>query len=179
MKQSTILYKVSTPGGVPLDRNDEPISQSGLPQAIALLVGEDNPDPALYEVVGYFNQEGTFQGVKTYRIDDDCDGGFLKISPARVDVSGGPAYLTLESGSAWFSPSPGLAEFAPEIGGPGRTMVEALAGGTVGQGYVYFTNENGGTARVYVVNLPGAPWILEDGTWNNDGKWEADGVWNY
>lgn len=178
MKQSVILYKVSAPGGEPLDRNDEPIANSGLRQAVALLEGTKNPNPALFEVVGYFNEGGVFRGIETFRIDQECDGAVLRVDPYRVDVSDGPVVLTVESGGDWSVPPSAFATFSPSSGGPGVTLVTVQGTGT-GQVVKQFTNVNGGSAEIYLINLPGAGWILEDGTWNNNGRWTSGGIWNY
>lgn len=179
MLQSTILYKVSDPGDLPLDRNGVPVSVSGGRQAIAILEGYYNPNPALFEVVGTFNASGMFDGVKTFKLDPSCEAGFIKVEPARVDVSDGPRSVFVISGSAWTVQNVNLAGFSPSQGEAGGFQVEVSPGTQTGQGWVTFTNQGGGTARVYVINLPGALWILEDGTWNNDGKWTPDGIWNY
>lgn len=170
---------MSDPGEIPLDRNGVPVSVSGERQAIAILDGYLNPNPGLYEVVGTFNAAAMFEGVKTFRLDPSCEAGFIKVEPARVDISDGPRSVFVISGSAWIIQNVNFAAFSPQQGGAGGFQVEVSPGAQNGQGWVVFTNQEGRTARVYVINLPGALWILEDGTWNNDGKWVPDGIWNY
>jgi len=170
---------VSDPGDLPLDRNGVPVSVSGGRQAIALLEGTPNPNEALYDVVGYFALASMFNGVKTFRLDPSCEVGILRVEPSRVDISGGPQTLNLVSGSAWSVAPVTFAEFSPGSGDPGGHRIEVTPGAQTGQGWATFTNSEGKTARVYVIYLPGALWILEDGTWNNDGKWVPGGIWNY
>lgn len=179
MLQSIRLYKVSDPGGLPLDRNGVPVNVSGERQAIALLEGTLNPNEALYDVVGYFSLASMFRGVNTFRLDPSCGGGILRVEPSRVDVSEGPKTVMLVSGSEWTSAPTSFAVLTPSAGPEGGHRIEVSPGDQFGQGWVTFTNSSGRKARVYVVNLPGALWILEDGTWNYDGKWTLDGLWNF
>lgn len=56
IKQATIAYKVDLQGE-PLDLEGAPIRISGKKQAIALKQGFYNPNPSLYEIEMYFNDE--------------------------------------------------------------------------------------------------------------------------
>ena len=67
-KQATIAYKVSKPGGEPLDVDGNLTRISGKKQAIALLEGHVNPDASKYEVEFYYDKRGSVTGTprRTY-----------------------------------------------------------------------------------------------------------------
>lgn len=68
-KQATVAYKVSKPGGEPLDIDGELISVSGKKQAIAVLQGYTNPDPNKYEIERYFDVREMIAGRETVIYD--------------------------------------------------------------------------------------------------------------
>lgn len=69
IKQATVAYKVSRYSGEALDINGNPTRLSGLKQAIALLTGFPNPNPALYEVELYYTALNTVEGNPTTKYD--------------------------------------------------------------------------------------------------------------
>jgi len=68
-KQAKIAYKTSPINGEPLDVNGEPTALSGNRQAIAVIEGLPNPDPALYEIELYFEAGAELGGVPSVRLD--------------------------------------------------------------------------------------------------------------
>lgn len=74
LKQATVAYRVSAINGDPIDINGVPISMSGKKQAIALKVGFENPNPSLYEVYRYFDEQ--INGEPTVTLDyESCPIG--------------------------------------------------------------------------------------------------------
>lgn len=66
--QQAILLLLEAEGtGEALDVNRQPVSKSGRRQAAYLLEGVPNPDPARFEIVGFFTKGQEVQGVKTTR----------------------------------------------------------------------------------------------------------------
>ena len=70
--QATIAYKVSRPGGLPLDIDGNLTSQSGRKQAIALMKNFLNPDPNRYEVETYFEKGQPISGNPTIVYDAEA-----------------------------------------------------------------------------------------------------------
>lgn len=186
MKQATVAYKVSRPGGIPLDIDGVPISVSGKRQAIRLLSGGyANPNPSLYEVEGYFGTGDVLTGNPTQIYDPTaCPVGYIKITPASVVLS--PAAVTgvfmLESLNPWvFVSGPNIATVSPTSGANGIYTITATRTANLGQGTFIFRDPlTGLTASIYIVNASDPNiWILQSGTWNMLGFWLENGVWNY
>lgn len=149
-----------------------------------LLTGTLNPNPLIYEVMGYFNVKGSVDGQPTYVIDGaDCPAGSISVTPIRVLIEpNGPAVaVTLTSSEEWTASTVPFASISPAIGDGGEFTIQITPTAAQGQGYITFTQpRTGETARVYVISTddPDA-WILETGFWNDLGFWKADGIWNY
>lgn len=183
-KQAVIAYKVSKPGGEPLDVNGQLTSVSGRKQAIALLTGRVNPNPALYEVEFYYDKDGTITGNPTITYDVvSCPVGYIRVNPSRLilEEPAVSATFTLESSSSWrlINGPTGFISIDYTSGCAGAYVIKAT-GVAIGQGYFTFRNDATlQTATVYIANVSGRPWVLETGSWNMLGFWYNDGVWNY
>lgn len=182
-KQAIIAYKI-TPSGLPVDVDGRLTSVSGKRQAIALLTGYNNPNPALYEVEFYFTVGGEVTGVPT----TELDLGYCPVSKFSIDT----ATLTLHPGNVddvvniyasfgwqFVGPFP-YATAAPTVGGNNNTAVTITRTTVIGQGYMNFRdNTTGEIKSIYVVNTDALGWILETGVWNDLRFWESGGVWNF
>lgn len=183
-KQAIIAYKVSKPGGEPLDVNGQLISVSGRKQAIALLQGHINPNPSLYEVEFYYDKDGTITGNPTITYDVvSCPVGYIRINPSRLilEEPAVSATFILESSSSWrlISGPTNYISIDYTAGSAGKYTITAR-GVNIGLGYFVFQNiATLQTATIFIANVSGRPWILEDGTWNMLGFWYNDGIWNY
>ena len=183
-KQAVIAYKVSKPNGEPLDVNGQLTSVSGRKQAIALLEGHVNPDPTKYEVEFYYTKDGTVTGNPTITYDVlSCPVGYIRVSPSRLilEEPAVSATFTLESSSSWrlISGPTNFINIDYTAGGAGSYTITAK-GVSIGQGYFIFQNvATLQTATIFIANVSGRPWILENGTWDMLGFWYDDGIWNY
>lgn len=183
-KQATIAYKVSKPGGEPLDVDGNLTRISGKKQAIALLTGHVNPNPLKYEVEYYFNKQGTVTGNPTITRDIGmCTIGYISVSPDRIILNPTlkQATFILESSSSWqlISGPTNLIKLDLIQGGAGLFNITATAV-SIGDGYFIFRNEATlQTATIYIANLSEEDWILEEGSWNMLGVWDDNGVWYY
>lgn len=184
-KQATIAYKVSKPGGEPLDINGQLTRITGRKQAIALLEGHVNPDSSKYEVEFYYDNNGVVTGNPTITYDvQTCPIGYIRITPSRVVL--GPDNITatvlLESSNSWKLIS-GLIDIVKldyAEGSAGAYTITLTRTNVIGQGLLVFQNiATKATAGIYVVNAVSKPWILETGRWNNLGFWYDNGIWNY
>lgn len=144
-KQATIAYRVSKPGGEPLDINGRLTSISGRKQAIALLIGYVNPAPSKYEVEFYFNTDGTVSGNPTITYDiQSCPAGYIRISKTQIAI-GEPNVVdtfVLESSNRWslISGPTSIVTFDYTAGGGGRFLVTAT-GHSIGEAVYTFRNE--------------------------------------
>lgn len=183
-KQAIIAYKVSKPGGEPLDVDGNLTRISGKKQAIALLIGHVNPNPNIYEVELYYDKSSIVTGNPTVTRDIvSCPIGYIRITPKRLilEEPAVSATFTLECSSSWrlISGPTNYISIDYRQGGAGTYVITAT-GIAVGQGYFIFRNEAIlETATIYIANVSGRPWVLEDGTWNMLGFWYNDGIWNY
>lgn len=182
--QATIAYKVSRFNGAPLDVNGVPTSVSGRRQAIALLTGATNPDPAMYEVERYFGPRENITGNPTLTQSEDCaPAGLFTVTPSTLLL--GPDnpqdVITVTSPSDWYIQAvPPFVSFSTTSGGAGVTVITASATATEGLGYVTFVNAaTGETAQVYISNFAVRDWILDTGNWNMAGFWYDNEVWNF
>lgn len=185
IKQTTIAYKVSRPGGVPLDVYGVPISVSGRRQAIALLEGRPNPNPALYEIETFFNVGDYITGNPTQAYDPvQCPVGYMFISPSMLVLSpdNPERVFTLFSTNPWsFVSGPDIATILPTSGANGAYSITATRTGILGQGpFIFQNNVTLETVNIYIVNTNNpALWILDTGEWNMMGFWFRDAIWNY
>lgn len=187
VKQATVAYKVSQPGGEPLDIDGVPISQSGKRQAIMLLIGRPNPNASLYEVQAYFNEGDLIDGLPSQVYDETaCPVGFMSINPSSIVLWPGEpqASATIFSSNPWTLLPGGPTAYAsitPTTGPAGSTVLAVTAVGPEGQGYFTFQdNVTLQTVTLFVVStLTPTGWILETGFWNDNAFWTAGGIWNY
>lgn len=185
IKQATIAYKVTRPGGVPLDIDGNPISVSGKRQAIALLSGRENPDPAVYEVETYFTEGSAITGNPTQQYDPvTCPVGFLFLNPDMVVLTPDNPVQTvvLFSVNPWSVVSgPNIATLVPTTGATGSYAITVTRTETLGQGaFIFRDNVTLQTVSLYVVNTTDpTTWILDDGIWNMMQFWFNDGIWNF
>lgn len=183
-RQAYIAYKVDAVTGEPLDVDGNLTAESGKLQAILLLVGYTNPDPALYEVQGYFSAKQELNGGPTYIFDpENCPIGRIFVSPNRfiLPLSGEQDFV-LYSSENWELVAPAeYVEISQTSGGSGYSYLKITGLGEQGQEYVYFRNvSTGETARLYVVVTDNPDeWILTTGFWNNSAFWKNTGIWNY
>lgn len=182
-KQAIIASKTSL-DGLELDVNSIPVSISGRKQAIALLEGYDNPNPSLYELETTFLPGEMLYGIPTIQFDlTGCPIGYISIDKSTLileepSVTG---TFTLISSSHWRLVS-GPTEFISldYLSGSAGTYIINATGINLGAGTFIFENQlTKQTASIYIANVSGRPWILQDGTWNMLGFWYNDGIWNY
>lgn len=183
-KQSIIAYKVSKPGGEPLDVDGNLTRISGKKQAIALLTGQVNPNPNRYEVEFYYDKNGVLTGNPTISRDVvSCPVGYITVSPNRIvlDPDTPIIKVTLESSSTWrLIQQQNTATVDYISGSAGRYEISISRTGNVGQGYFIFRNEATlETATIYVINVISKPWVLDTGAWNMLGFWYNNGIWKY
>lgn len=183
-KQATIAYKVSKPGGEPLDVNGQLTSVSGRKQAIALLQGHINPDTSKYEVEYYYDKDGTITGNPTITYDiQSCPIGYIRVNPVRLilEYPTVSASFVLESSNTWrLIGGPTEHISIDYTAGSAGVYTISVSGISYGGGYFIFRNEATlQTATIYIVFVSGRPWVLEEGTWNMLGFWYNNGIWNY
>lgn len=184
--QAVIAYKVRKTDGAPLDINGKPTSETGLRQAIALLVGTPNPNPALFQVELYYSAGAVVYGEPTVKYDPQkCPAGFIRISPNRVILhpTNVSASFTLTSPNAWVVDNPvqDFAEINITAGGAGVFNLTVTRKATEGQGAFIFRNTvSNTTAELYVINVEDlSVWVLDTGNWNTLGFWFDGETWNY
>ncbi len=182
-KQATIAYKISA-SGQPVDIYGKPISDSGRKQAIALMVGQTNPNPTLYEIEMYFAPGDLVNGEPTTTTDiGDCPISIFSINPGDIVLHPGNPddAVSIYSTYGWhLIGSYAYVTAAPSTAGSGYTDVLLTRTTTLGQGLVQFQDDATGEIKsVYVINTDALGWILETGFWQNLRFWDASGVWNY
>lgn len=183
-KQATIAYKVSKPGGEPLDVDGNLTRISGKKQAIALLEGHVNPDASKYEVEFYYDKRGSVTGnpTITYNVRA-CPAGYIRVTPTRIvlDPDAPAATVNLESSGSWrlISGQPiAMVDYTKGYEGVYQLTISRTT--TTGQSdFIFFNEATRQTAAVYVVNVVSRPWVLENGSWNDLGFWYDNGAWNY
>lgn len=183
-KQAIIAYKVSKPGGEPLDVDGNLTRISGKKQAIALLIGHVNPNPNIYEVELYYDKSSIVSGNPTVSRDIiTCPVGYITITPNRIvlDPDTPTIKIMLESSSTWrLIQQQNTATVDYANGAAGTYEITITRTGNVGQGYFIFRNEATlQTATVYIINVNSRDWILETGNWNMLGFWYNNGIWKY
>lgn len=186
VNQATIAYKVSRPGGIPLDVAGQPISESGNRQAIALMVGQTNPDATLYEVQQMFNPGDIITGNPTQQYNPSkCPVGFMRVTPSSLLLTPANPVQTaiLFSVNPWtiISGPTTIATVTPTSGGTGIYILTVTRTATLGQGdFVIRDNVTMQTITLHVVNTDNPDlWVLDGGTWHMLGFWFDDGIWNY
>lgn len=190
-KQAIVAYKVRTTDGAPLDINGNPTSESGLKQAIALLIGTANPNPAIYEIQFYFSEDAVLTGNPSFEYDPEgCATGFIVATPSTLifDDTALTRDFTIFSSHDWVMGTIdaaliGVFTFSVSSGVAGTSVVTATTTDAAanGQGYIEFNNTvTGQKAKIYFVHVEDATiWILADGTWNALGFWNDAGIWNF
>lgn len=181
IQQATVMYRVSKIDNAPLDINGNPISASGLKQAIYLLVGYANPNPALYQVIGYYPAHGTVGGVPTYSYNTDaCPVFAFWADPTTVElVEVETDTITLYSVLPWVLVSTNtIATVSPTSGGAGFYTIRFTKTATQGEETFIFQNSQNAQILVTVINVDSRLWILADGTWNSLGFWYNTETWN-
>lgn len=112
----------------------------------------------------------------------DKAGQFITILPTRIIMEKPDTVETfvLTSSSAWqlISGPTQYISLDTAQGAAGSFQITAT-GISVGQGYFVFQNSTGQTATIYVANIAGRPWVLEDATWNMLGFWYDNGIWKF
>lgn len=183
-KQAIIAYKVSKPGGEPLDIDGNLTRISGKKQAIALLTGHVNPNPNRYEVEFYYSKNGAVSGNPTITRDVvSCPVGYIRVTPNRIvlDPATPIIKITLESSSTWrLIQQQNTAAVDYASGAAGTYEITITRTDNVGQNYFIFRNEATlEMATLYVINVISKPWVLDTGTWNMLGFWYNNGIWKY
>lgn len=180
-QQAVIVYRVDLEGN-PLDTDGRLISETGNKQAIGLLDGYPNPNPALYEVQFYFTPEDSVDGVPTVIYTDNCATGYIFTTPpgtVALTTAQPSAPITVTSSGPWTADSPAFVNLSRYTGPRGDTVVTLTKTATEGQGNLTFTNtQTGQTATVYVLNTANSIWILASGVWNDAGVWDDTAIWN-
>lgn len=183
-KQAIIAYKVSRPGGEPLDVDGNLTRISGKKQAIALLTGHVNPNPNRNEVEFYYDKSGIVTGNPTVSRDVvSCPVGYITIIPNRLvlepDIT--MAKVTLSCSSSWrLISAPNIVTLDYTSGGAGSYEITITRTDNIGQGNFIFRNEATlEIVNLYVINIITKPWILETGNWNSLSFWYDNGIWKY
>lgn len=184
--QATIAYKRAL-DGTPLDVNGRPTSETGRPQAIAVLEGTTNPNPLLYEIEAYFIEGGFIYGAATAKVDyETCpvsnfttDMDFIILTPESPTAN-----INVFSTYGWALQNDEVLEWVgmiPISGGSGVTSVTLSAvDEQYNQGYLILKeNVTGAIKQVYVIHTDALGWILETGFWNDLRFWEDNEFWNY
>ncbi len=153
--QASVAFRVSVPGGLPIDINGVLTRVSGNKQAIALLEGASNPDPALYEVAYTFAAGALVDGQSSLLLStDSCPKGYLTITPAVIAMDPGDTQIAfqLESGSSWWVvTAPANANISPSQGSTGIWSVRVFFDTNAAINTVLtFQNADGQTASVTV-----------------------------
>lgn len=184
LKQATIAYFVSKPDGLPLDINGVLTSKSGNRQAVALLEGTTNPNPALYEVAFYFAENSQVSGNPTGAYDPiSCPSGFiaLSVNAIALKVATPSVSFALTSSDPWKVDDGGPdtnATLNQSNGSAGVFELMVTRTATEGQGTYYFRNlKTGETVALFVTNIENVVWVFASGTWNNNGYWLDAGIW--
>lgn len=77
---ATLAVRVTDPGGEALDIGGVLCSVSGRRQAVLLQRGSTNPDPARYEVAGYYSAGAMVGGRPTVRYDAECAAPYVYLA---------------------------------------------------------------------------------------------------
>lgn len=106
IKQAIIARRVTRPGGAALDTDGNLCSESRKKQAILLLEGQANPDPAQFEVFTYFRN-----GEKIYGFDSAVEDlvacpipvGYITLSESEIELTDSTpsATVTIDSSHPW------------------------------------------------------------------------------
>lgn len=188
IKQAVVMYRVRAYDQAPLDSDGMPIVIDGEPtgrkQAIAILEGTENPNPALYDVQIVFGPDDYVQGVpSTEYNEDDCARAVINLLPQAVilTVEQPTATITVSSSHPWeLWVIPPQATFAPQSGPAGDTIVTITRTAVMGTGNAEFRNlemEVGTPLRID--NLESTGWILETGAWRMFRLWKNNGLWKF
>jgi len=175
--QATILYRVTLDG--------RPLSVAGelailpIKQAIFLLEGTTNPNPALYEVEGTFLEGATIEGIDTLFFTESCGYGFINVLPRGKLFTPPTSNITVTSSDNWENIDiPSFVSFSILTGAKGQTVtvVTKLADG---EGVVRFRNTTTGETITREILAGTGEWILTGGTWHDYGFWDDTAIWNY
>lgn len=79
-RRATLAARVTDPGGEALDIGGVLCSVSGRRQAVLLPSGGTNPDPARYEVAGYYSAGAIVGGRPTVRYDAECAAPYVYLA---------------------------------------------------------------------------------------------------
>lgn len=127
----------------------------------------------------------TFSALSCYPLFETSfkTGNYIRIVPTRMIIEKPVDNLSfiLESSNPWKLIS-GVPQFVTldQIEGNAGDFLITATSIKLGGEYITFQNEvTMQTATVYIANIDGRPWILEDGTWNELGFWYNTGLWNY
>ena len=185
-RQATIAYKQSKTGA-PLDVDGLPTNITGKRQAIMLLHRYTNPNPAAYEVQGYFYPGAIIDGVPTIAFRPDiCPVGHITVSPNRLYFeTTGWQTLTVDSTHRWqvvVEPQDTSKVMIETLSGPGGVTQIRVRASPPNWGKYQITFQNMTTreyATVWVEVLPSADaWILATGRWDDRGIWRNTAFWN-
>lgn len=181
-KQSVVAYKVRASDGVPVGLDGLPTTDTGTKQAIAILAGYNNPNPALYDVELTFNAEDTIDGEPTTEVSDDCATGYIFINVAQILVTSAAPVIqfTVTCSHDWalFSAPADFVTLDKTTGPRGSTVVTATAAPAIGQGIYKFRNVvTLDVATLYVIHVLTEVWVLQTGAWDGNGFWFGDSLW--
>jgi len=184
-KQATVAYKTDQDGN-PVDINGQLTSVSGRRQAIAVLQGRANPNPNLYEIEFYYNENALINGTPSITYDPvACPFGFIFVTPSAIILEPGETskIFNLESSNSWrleTSPAGFVVDTDQGGGGTYEITVSTIGTPTPSSGVFRFINEvTGMVAELYVAYVTARPWVLEGGKWNNLGFWYNNETWNF
>lgn len=181
-KQAIFATRQTLAGGYPLDQNDRLTIDSHQKQAILLLIGASNPDPARYEVVGEFEESDTVDGADTAILDlTMCPIGHITVTPAAIILT--PSLLSttvvVDSTYGWILTNPPQFVTISQItGATGLTTIEITATSTDGTEILEFQNiATNQIAELTVTNAADIHWVLRGNSWDNAGYWFNWGIW--
>lgn len=184
IKQAAVVYKVRASDKAPLDINDVPISESLRRQAIAVVEGQSNPNPALYEVAFFFPEDTIISGEPTAQYSDDCEVAYITANPKSLTLSAETTSIqvAIQSTAPWVlvQPVSPHATVTPTSGGVGETTITVTRTGAFGSSTINLLSQDFSSPLVIpVVNLESTGWILETGVWRNFKLWKNNGLWKF
>lgn len=166
-QQAVYAAKTDPATGRPLDKNGWLCSISGNKQAIMLLEKKQNPDPARYEVVGWFKETEEVYGHPTMVFNTAAcplpTSGFIRLSVTSLKFTDSvkTAKVTVSSSGDWtLQSAPSSVTVNKTSGIEGDTELTFTSKGVSGADNLVFTNDTNESATLSIkVTIVGFPTI--------------------